>query len=55
MIHGRDDQPIPYEYTTATLAPKIPRADVYLLAQCGHSVAVEYPAKVMALARSLFG
>jgi 2-hydroxymuconate-semialdehyde hydrolase len=55
MIHGRDDLPMPYEYTTATLAPLIPRADICLLARCGHSVAVEYPAKVMALARTLFG
>jgi len=55
MIHGRDDLPIPFEHTTAKIAPLIPRADVYLLAQCGHSVAVEHPAKVLALARQLFG
>jgi 2-hydroxymuconate-semialdehyde hydrolase len=55
MVHGREDLPIPFESTTARLAPLIRRADVCLLAQCGHSVAVEYPAKVMALARTLFG
>jgi 2-hydroxymuconate-semialdehyde hydrolase len=54
MIHGRDDLALPYEQTTAVLAAKIPHADVYVIAECGHSPAMEYPAKFMTLARLLF-
>jgi 2-hydroxymuconate-semialdehyde hydrolase len=55
MIHGRDDLPIPYRHTTATLAPKIAKADTYLVARCGHSPSIEHPATVLGLARLLFG
>jgi 2-hydroxymuconate-semialdehyde hydrolase len=55
MIHGRDDLPLPYAETTARLAPTIAQADIYLVAQCGHSPAVEHPATVLGLAQLLFG
>ena len=54
MIHGRDDRPFPPHVSTE-LARKIPQADLYLLAQCSHSVALEFPEKLMAIAHSMFG
>lgn len=55
MIHGREDLQLPYDKTTALLAPKIAKADSYVVANCGHSPAVEYPATVLGLARLFFG
>ena len=55
MIHGRDDQPFPYEATTRALAAKLPQADVLTIARCGHSPALEHPAKLLDAARMLFG
>ena len=53
MIHGRDDVAFPSEVSLA-LAAKLPRADVYLLARCSHSVAMEHPDVVLATAHRLF-
>jgi 2-hydroxymuconate-semialdehyde hydrolase len=45
MLHGRNDQPCPPEQTTLVLSRKLPRADVHLLARCGHNLPRErYPA-----------
>ena len=54
MLHGRDDQPCPPELTTLALAQRLPRADVHLLARCGHNLPRERTADYVAAARSLF-
>jgi 2-hydroxymuconate-semialdehyde hydrolase len=54
MVHGRNDQPIPFEATTLRLSECIPQADIVALAQCGHSPALEHPEKLAALARDFF-
>jgi 2-hydroxymuconate-semialdehyde hydrolase len=53
MIHGRDDRPFPPE-VSIELARKLPKADLYLLAECSHSVALEHPEKLLAIANSMF-
>lgn len=55
MIHGRDDLPVPIEPSSAAMGKVIPRADVLTLANCGHSPALEHPAKFLAVAEMLFG
>ncbi|MDA2925631.1 alpha/beta fold hydrolase [Acidobacteria bacterium AH-259-G07] len=55
ILHGRDDLPIPFEETALVLAKNIPRADLWIIAQCGHSPALEHPNKLLAAAKSLFG
>lgn len=55
MMHGRNDQPFPFEETTLAVSRSIPQADVIALARCGHSPALEHPAKLLAAARMLFG
>lgn len=54
MIHGREDRPFPPE-VSIELARKLPQADLFLLAQCSHSVALEFPEKLLAIANSMFG
>jgi 2-hydroxymuconate-semialdehyde hydrolase len=54
MMHGRDDRPFPAEPLTLTLAKSIPQADVHLLGQCFHSIAMEYPQKLIDAALALF-
>ena len=54
IIHGRDDRPFPPE-VSIELARKMPHADLFLLAQCSHSVALEFPEKLLAIAHSMFG
>ena len=54
LIHGRDDKPFPSSVSIA-LAAKLTQADLYLLARCSHSVALEFPDKLLAVARTLFG
>jgi 2-hydroxymuconate-semialdehyde hydrolase len=54
MIHGRDDVAFPAAPLTLSLAPRIRRADVMLLAQCSHSVAFEHPQKFTDLAVGFF-
>ena len=41
MLHGTKDEPIPAETGSIALQPKLPRADVLLLCNCSHSVAME--------------
>jgi len=53
MMHGRDDIAFPAS-TTTTLARKVPAADVWMVSRCSHSIAVEYPDKVLAAAQVLF-
>jgi 2-hydroxymuconate-semialdehyde hydrolase len=55
MIHGRNDKPCPAEQTTLPLAEKLPRADVVLLADCGHNLPREQTEKYMTEAVSLLG
>lgn len=54
MLHGRSDQPCPAELTTLALAQKLPKADVHLLARCGHNLPRERTADYIAAARALF-
>jgi 2-hydroxymuconate-semialdehyde hydrolase len=54
MMHGRSDQAFPAEPLTLTLAKSLPQADVVLLGQCSHSIAMEYPHKLIDAARGLF-
>lgn len=53
LVHGRDDRPTP-SHSSRQLAQRIKQADLVELAQCGHSIALEYPAKLVELARSFF-
>lgn len=48
LIHGRDDQPTPPQ-SSIDLAERLPNADLVLLDNCGHSVALEHPAKLVGL------
>jgi 2-hydroxymuconate-semialdehyde hydrolase len=54
MMHGRNDRPFPAEPLTLTLAKSLPQADVILLGQCSHSIAMEYPRKLIDAANRLF-
>jgi 2-hydroxymuconate-semialdehyde hydrolase len=54
MLHGRNDTAFPPS-STLKLAEKIPQADIHMLARCSHSVAMEYPEKLLAAAYQLFG
>jgi 2-hydroxymuconate-semialdehyde hydrolase len=54
MIHGREDLAFPAASGTVALAPKLARADMWLLARCSHSVALEHPDKLVAAAEILF-
>ncbi|MBY0509283.1 MAG: alpha/beta fold hydrolase [Rhodospirillaceae bacterium] len=55
MLHGRDDLPFPANHTSVPLSAAIRNADLHLLAQCSHSVAMERTQTFLASARSLFG
>lgn len=54
MMHGRQDASFPPEHTCMVLARSLP-ADVWLINNCAHSVALEYPEKFLAGANLLFG
>lgn len=54
MMHGRQDVSFPPEHTCLVLARSI-AADVWLIQDCAHSVALEYPGKFLAGASLLFG
>jgi 2-hydroxymuconate-semialdehyde hydrolase len=41
LLHGTEDDPIPAETGSIALQPRLPRADVLLLHNCSHSVAME--------------
>ncbi|WP_331375666.1 alpha/beta fold hydrolase [Sinorhizobium chiapasense] len=53
MLHGRVDEPFP-PATTLKLADHIPQADVVLLANCSHSVALERTDALLSAAQTLF-
>lgn len=54
MLHGREDTPFPSSVSVA-LSQKIPQSDLILLGNCSHSVALEFPEKLLTAARLLFG
>ncbi len=54
MMHGREDRAFPAEPLTLTIAKSIPQADVVLLGRCSHSIAFEYPGKLVEGARKFF-
>lgn len=53
LMHGVDDASFSPEESSLALANDIALADVYLLSQCGHSVAHERPREVLATVRTL--
>ncbi|HUD24794.1 MAG TPA: alpha/beta hydrolase [Burkholderiaceae bacterium] len=53
MLHGRDDVAFP-PAITLDIARYLPQADVTLIGRCSHSIAMEYPEKLLSAARSLF-
>ncbi len=55
LVHGRDDKPIPAMENSVSIGAMIPKADVVLLGQCSHSVALEHPGKFLDIARMVFG
>jgi len=54
LVHGRNDMPIPFEEAALPLARALPHADLYAVAKCGHSPALEHPALVVKLAGLFF-
>lgn len=55
LVHGRDDKPIPSMENSVSIGTLIPKADVILLGQCGHSPALEHPSKFLDIAKMVFG
>jgi 2-hydroxymuconate-semialdehyde hydrolase len=55
MLHGRDDLPFPALDNSIALARQLPRADLMVIARCGHSPALEHPTKLISAAIGLFG
>jgi 2-hydroxymuconate-semialdehyde hydrolase len=55
MLHGRNDQPCPAKQTTLALAENLARADVRLLANCGHNLPRERSADYLDAALQFFG
>ncbi|MFA5957904.1 alpha/beta fold hydrolase [Hyphomicrobium sp.] len=54
MLHGRNDIAFPAE-VTMQIAASLPQADIALLARCSHSIALEFPEKVLSACHMLFG
>ena len=54
MLHGRDDVAFPAASGTIALAPRLSRADTWIVARCSHSIALEHPDKVIGAAAVLF-
>ena len=55
LLHGANDRPVPYAQAAVPLADAIPQADLVRLANCGHTPALDQPAKFLAYARGFFG
>lgn len=55
MLHGRDDRAFPAEHNSVALLPDLARADLWLLSDCSHSVAMERRDAFMAAVGVLFG
>ena len=53
MLHGREDRAFP-PAITLELAKSLPQADILLLADCSHSIALEQPQKLLAACFALF-
>ncbi len=53
MLHGREDVAFPASITL-DIARQLPQADVALLGGCSHSIAMEYPDKLLTAAHALF-
>lgn len=53
LMHGREDVGFP-PAVTLELAKHVPQADVVLLGRCSHSVAMEFPDKLISAAHLLF-
>lgn len=53
MLHGRNDIAFPHE-VTMQIAESLPQADVGLLAHCSHSIALEFPEKLLSACHTLF-
>jgi len=53
MLHGREDHGFPAELSLR-VAESLPQADVMLLGRCSHSIAFEFPEKLVAAATSFF-
>ncbi|CCB63429.1 MULTISPECIES: alpha/beta fold hydrolase [unclassified Hyphomicrobium] len=54
MLHGRNDIAFPPD-VTMRIADALPQADVALLAHCSHSIALEFPEKLLSACHTLFG
>jgi len=54
LIHGRDDEAFPPAPLSVRMAQHIPHADLYLLGNCSHSIAMEHPDKLIVTALSTF-
>lgn len=55
MMHGRNDLPFPFAENSLALSNSLPTADIVLVAECGHSPALEHPKKLLSFAEALFG
>ena len=53
MLHGRNDRAFPAE-VTLNIAAHLPQANVQLIGNCSHSVAMEHPQMLLAAANQLF-
>lgn len=53
MLHGRNDIAFPAQ-VTMQIAESLPQADISLLARCSHSIALEFPEKVLSACHTLF-
>ena len=53
MLHGRNDLAFPSSECSELLAPKIANADLHLLSNCSHSIALERSDSLLAAVRQL--
>jgi 2-hydroxymuconate-semialdehyde hydrolase len=53
MLHGRNDRPVPPS-VTLQIAESLPQADVMLIGNCSHSIALEHPKMLLSACRLLF-
>lgn len=54
LVHGRNDLPCPAQATSMYIAERIERANLVLLAKCGHAPSAEHPEAVRAAVRLAF-
>ncbi|MEM7569792.1 MAG: alpha/beta fold hydrolase [Pseudomonadota bacterium] len=54
LLHGTQDLAFPIEHCSDVLAPKIPKADLWRLANCSHSIAMERRDAFLAACQLLF-